>query len=51
MHDFIIVTCDYTKKRGVNEAKLPVSSLGFGSIKLDSCAIRLLNELFVDTKL
>jgi hypothetical protein len=37
--------------RDVNEAKLPVSSLGLGSVRLGSCATRLLNELLVDTKL
>jgi hypothetical protein len=37
--------------RDVNEAKLPVSSLGLGPIRLGSCATRLLNELLVDTKL
>jgi hypothetical protein len=37
--------------RDVKEAKLPVSSLGLDSIRLDSCATRLLNELLVDTKL
>jgi hypothetical protein len=37
--------------RDVNEPKLPVSSLGLGSIGLGLCAIRLLNEPFVDMKL
>jgi hypothetical protein len=34
-----------------HEAKLPMSSLGLGSIKLGSCATRLLNEVLVDTKI
>jgi hypothetical protein len=36
--------------RDVNEVKLPVSSLGIGSIKLSSCMTWLLNEPFVDKK-
>jgi hypothetical protein len=40
-----------TLARDVNEAKLPMSSLGLGSIRLGSCATQLLNELLVDMKI
>jgi len=40
------ITLVSNTRRNVNEAKLPVSSL-----RLGSCATRLLNKLLVDTKL
>jgi hypothetical protein len=37
--------------KDVNEAKISVSSLELSSIRLGSCATKLLNERFVDMKL